>query len=258
MLNGPNGTHLLPCLAKHAHNALPLHIFAKSEQVSPEGPEILRSWILHPAPRKRLCASQSSIVWNRSGVVVVAAVLVGGSELLCKAIILFTSRCMYKEWQGEDGNVREMSNACGPCPVYFTGWNVHSREEGADQGDGSGARSHLLMTLNKSVELHATSQTGCKWKGAAENDGKTGEGDRHRFLRSKRDGGETWEIQKRFWVSEKRANRLRSAQASALAARGVSERVNAEQKDDERRNGRGGMEVTAWRGRADRPTAAPR
>lgn len=72
-----------------------------------------------------------------------------GSELLCKAIILFTSRCMYKEWQGENGNVREMSNACGPCPVYFTGWNVHSGEEGTDQGDGGGARSHLLMTLNK-------------------------------------------------------------------------------------------------------------
>lgn len=56
---------------------------------------------------------------------------------------------MYKEWQRQDGNVREMSNACRPCPVYFTGWNVHSGEEGADQGgggSGGGARSHLLMT----------------------------------------------------------------------------------------------------------------
>lgn len=69
-----------------------------------------------------------------------------GSELLCKAIILFTSRCMYKEWRRQDGNVREMSNACRPCPVYFTEWNVHSGEEGTDQGGGVGARSHLLMT----------------------------------------------------------------------------------------------------------------
>lgn len=70
------------------------------------------------------------------------------SNLLCKAIILFTSRCMYKEWQGEDGNVREMSDACWLCPVYFSNWNVHSGEEGPGQGDCGGPRSNLLMTFN--------------------------------------------------------------------------------------------------------------
>lgn len=73
------------------------------------------------------------------------------SKLLCKAIILFTSRCMYKEWRGEDGNVREMSNACWLCPVFFSSWNVHSREEGPSQGDCGGPRSHLLMILNKTI-----------------------------------------------------------------------------------------------------------
>lgn len=71
------------------------------------------------------------------------------SELLCKAIILFTSRCMYNEWRGEDGNVREMSNACWLCPLYFSSWNVLSREEGPGQGNCGGPRSHLLVTLNK-------------------------------------------------------------------------------------------------------------
>lgn len=94
------------------------------------------------------------------------------------------------------------------------------------------------------MELHATNQTGCKWKGDAESE--DGEGD---------EGG-TWELQKRSWVSEKLADMLRSAHASALAARCVSERV----KVDERQNGRssGGMEVTARRGCADRLTAATR
>lgn len=91
-----------------------------------------------------------------------------GSELLCKAIILFTSRCMYKEWQREDGNVREMSNACRPCPVYFTGWNVHSREEGTDQGGGGGARSHLLMTKqNRRLSyMQQITVNGCDSSGA--------------------------------------------------------------------------------------------
>lgn len=70
-------------------------------------------------------------------------------KLFCKAIILFTSRCMYKEWRGEDGNVREMSNACWLCPLYFCSWNVLSREEGPGQGDCGGPRSHLLVTLNR-------------------------------------------------------------------------------------------------------------
>lgn len=81
------------------------------------------------------------------------------------------------------------------------------------------------------MELHATNQTGCKWKGDAESE--DGEGDRHRFLRGERHEGGTWELQKRFWVSEKLADMLRSAHASALAARCVSGRV----KVDERRNG---------------------
>lgn len=80
------------------------------------------------------------------------------------------------------------------------------------------------------MELHATNQTGCKWKGDAERE--DGEGDRHRFLRGEQDEGGTWELQKRFWVSEKLADMLRSAHA--LAARCVSECVMV----DERQNGR--------------------
>lgn len=68
---------------------------------------------------------------------------------LCKTIILFTSRCMYKEWREKNGNVREMSNACWLCPLYFTSWNVLSREVGPGQGHCGGPRSHLLVTLNK-------------------------------------------------------------------------------------------------------------
>lgn len=37
----------------------------------------------------------------------------GGKKLLCKPIILFTSRCMYKEWGEENGNVRKCQMPAG-------------------------------------------------------------------------------------------------------------------------------------------------
>lgn len=61
---------------------------------------------------------------------------------------------------------------------------------------------------------------------------RTGRGTGIDFSEANGTREEQWELQKRFWVSEKLADMLRSAHA--LAARCVSERV----KVDERQNGR--------------------
>lgn len=61
-----------------------------------KGREIPRSCILLPEPCKRLCAHRHAKKNTHKK-----------SEPLCKAITLFTSRCVYKEWRGKNGNVRK-------------------------------------------------------------------------------------------------------------------------------------------------------